>query len=108
MPGPWQVSAAGGHWLEVSRYPQIRSELGLIASVGVAPNKFVAKIASDLNEPDGVVEVQPNELQTFLDLLPIGHVWGIGRVTEQALETLGIRTTGLLRQFVIDTAFAGG
>ncbi len=58
---------------------RIRSELGLIASVGVAPNKFVAKIASDLNKPDGFLVVQPGEVQEFLDPLPVGRLWGVGR-----------------------------
>ncbi len=58
---------------------RIHSELRLIASVGVAPNKFVAKIASDLNKPDGFLVVQPGEVQEFLDPLPVGRLWGVGR-----------------------------
>ncbi|MEM6688044.1 MAG: DNA polymerase IV, partial [Planctomycetota bacterium] len=75
----------------------IRDELQLNASVGVAPVKFVAKIASDLNKPDGFVEVQPGEVQTFLDPLPISRLWGVGRVGEKRLTRLGLSTMKDLR-----------
>jgi DNA polymerase-4 len=77
---------------------RIRSELQLVASVGVAPNKFVAKIASDLQKPDGFVVVKTSEVQSFLDPLPVGRIWGVGKVTGQAFEGLSIRTIGQLRQ----------
>jgi len=80
---------------------RIKSELRLIASVGVAPNKFVAKIASDLDKPDGFLVVQPGEVQEFLDPLPVGRIWGVGKVTGQAFDRLGIRTIGQLRQFTV-------
>ena len=57
----------------------ISNELSLVASVGIAPNKFIAKIASDLDKPDGFVEVKPEEVQAFLDPLPVSRVWGVGR-----------------------------
>ena len=57
----------------------ILKELDLIASVGIAPNKFLAKIASDLQKPDGFVVVDPDEIQAFLDPLPVGRLWGVGR-----------------------------
>jgi len=76
---------------------RIHAELGLVASVGVAPNKFVAKIASDLNKPDGFLVVAPGEVQAFLDPLPIGRLWGVGKVTGQVFDRLGIRTIGQLR-----------
>ena len=82
---------------------RIRSELGLVASVGVAPNKFVAKIASDLNKPDGFLVVQPGEVQAFLDPLPVGRLWGVGKVTGQVFDRLGIRTIGQLRQLPIES-----
>jgi len=82
---------------------QIRAELKLVASVGVAPNKFVAKIASDLEKPDGFVVVRPDEVQAFLDPLPVGRLWGVGRVTGQVFERLTIRTIGQLRQMPIKT-----
>jgi len=82
---------------------RIKSELRLIASVGVAPNKFVAKIASDINKPDGFLVVQPGQVQAFLDPLPVGRIWGVGKVTGQAFDRLGIRTIGQLRQFSAQT-----
>jgi len=73
-------------------------EVGLIASVGVAPNKFLAKIASDLEKPDSLVVVDPDRIQAFLDPLPVGRLWGVGRVAGSTFETLGIRTIADLRQ----------
>lgn len=70
---------------------EILDELHLTASVGIAPNKFVAKIASDLHKPDGFVRVDP-PLDLFLDPLPINRLWGIGRVTEKKLKAAGILT----------------
>ncbi len=75
----------------------IRDELQLIASVGAAPNKFLAKIASDLEKPDGFVVVDPDGVQEFLDPLPVGRLWGVGRVTGNAFERLGVRTIGDVR-----------
>src|SRR5687768_315540 len=75
----------------------IKQELRLVASVGVAPNKFLAKIASDLNKPDGFLVVEPDGIQEFLDPLPVGRLWGVGRVADSVLERLGIRTIGQLR-----------
>jgi DNA polymerase-4 len=77
---------------------EIRDELRLVASVGVAPNKFLAKLASDLQKPDGFVVVEPSRVQEFLDPLPVSRLWGVGRVTERAFEKLYIRTIGQLRQ----------
>ncbi len=82
---------------------RIRADLRLVASVGVATNKFVAKIASDLKKPDGFVVVEPDEVQTFLDPLPVGRLWGVGQVTGQVFERLAIRTIGQLRQMPLDT-----
>lgn len=82
---------------------RIRQELRLVASVGAAPNKFLAKIASDLRKPDGYVVVEPGQEQTFLDPLPVGRIWGVGKVTGQAFERLGIRTIGQLRQMSLAT-----
>jgi len=73
-----------------------------VASVGVAPNKFLAKIASDIAKPDGFVVVEPNEVQTFLDPLPVGRLWGVGRVTGASMEQLGIRTIGQVRATSVD------
>ena len=82
---------------------RIRSELNLVASVGVAPNKFVAKIASDLKKPDGFVVVEPGDVRLFLDPLPVGRLWGVGKVTGQIFERLAIRTIGQLRQMPLET-----
>lgn len=73
---------------------RVRRELELVASVGVAPTKFVAKIASDVGKPDGLLVVPPEEVLPFLHRLPIGRLWGVGRVTEAALAGLGLRTIG--------------
>jgi DNA polymerase-4 len=72
----------------------VRAELGLVASVGVAPSKFVAKVASDLRKPDGLVVVAPDEEASFLAPLPVGRLWGVGRVTEAELQNLGLTTIG--------------
>ena len=76
----------------------IHDELSLVASVGIGPNKFVAKIASDLDKPDGFVEVNPDEVQAFLDPLPVSRVWGVGNATGKELDRLGISTIRHLRQ----------
>jgi DNA polymerase-4 len=76
---------------------QIREELNLTASAGVAPNKFLAKIASDWRKPDGLFVIQPEDVDTFLPPLPVGRLPGVGKVTEARLEELGIRTVGDLR-----------
>jgi len=77
---------------------QIREELNLTASAGVAPNKFLAKIASDWRKPDGLFVIQPDEVDSFLPPLPVGRLPGVGKVTEARLEKLGIRTVGDLRR----------
>src|SRR6201984_2120395 len=73
---------------------QIREELSLTASAGVAPNKFLAKIASDWRKPDGLFVIQPSDLDTFLPPLPVGRIPGVGKVTEKRLATMGIKTVG--------------
>ena len=76
---------------------QIRQELNLTASAGVASNKFLAKLASDWRKPDGLFVVQPEEVDGFLLPLPVGRVPGVGRVTEEKLQKLEIKTVGDLR-----------
>src|SRR5499425_288524 len=78
---------------------QIRAELNLTASAGVAPNKFLAKIASDWKKPDGLFVIQPDEADSFLIPLPVGRVPGVGKVTEEKLKSLGVQTIGDLRRF---------
>jgi len=77
---------------------QIRGELHLTASAGVAPNKFLAKIASDWKKPDGLYVIQPEEIETFLTPLPVRRIPGVGKVTEKRLEEIGIKTVGDLRK----------
>ena len=77
---------------------RIKNEIRLTASVGIAPNKFVAKVASDLGKPDGFVVVQPDDIQAFLDPLPVSRLWGVGKVTGRALEQKGIQTIEQLRR----------
>ena len=73
---------------------QIREELNLTASAGVAPNKFLAKIASDWRKPDGLFVIQPHEVQEFLLKLPVGRIPGVGKVTESRMKGVGISTIG--------------
>jgi len=77
---------------------QIREQLGLVASVGIAPNKFLAKLASDLEKPDGFVVITDENKQQILDPLPVSRMWGIGKVTEKALKSEGINTIEQLRE----------
>ncbi len=70
----------------------IKNECQLIVSAGVAPNKFVAKIASDIDKPDGFVVIEPGTVQDFLDPLPIKRIWGVGKKTEQLLQQAGMET----------------
>jgi DNA polymerase IV len=76
---------------------QIRQELHLTASAGVAPNKFLAKLASDWRKPDGLFVIQPDEIDTFLLPLPVGRLPGVGKVTGEKLEKLAITTVADLR-----------
>lgn len=76
---------------------QVQRNTGLTVSVGIAPNKFLAKLASDYQKPNGLVVVRPGEEAAFLAPLPIRCVWGIGKVTEQQLHALQIYTIGQLR-----------
>ena len=76
---------------------QIRAELNLTASAGVAPNKFLAKIASDWKKPDGLFVIRPDEVDSFLPPLPVGRLPGVGKITEDKLNGSGIKTVGDLR-----------
>jgi DNA polymerase-4 len=75
---------------------RIRAETALTASVGVAPNKFLAKLASDLRKPDGLVVVPADGVAGFLAPLPVGRIWGVGAKAEMRLHALGVRTIGQL------------
>lgn len=76
---------------------QIREETQLTASAGVAPNKFLAKIASDWRKPDGLFVIRPHQVFDFLTPLPVGCIPGVGKVAQQRLEALGVKTVGDLR-----------
>ena len=76
---------------------QIRQELNLTASAGVASNKFLAKLASDWKKPDGLFVIQPEDVDAFLLPLPVGKLPGVGKVNEEKLVKLGIKTAGDLR-----------
>src|SRR6266571_306426 len=76
---------------------QIRQELNLTASAGVAPNKFLAKLASDWHKPDGLFVIQPEDVDTFLLPLPVGRLPGVGKVTGEKLAKLRIQTVSELR-----------
>ena len=76
---------------------QIRSELKLTASAGVAPNKFLAKIASDWRKPDGLFVIQPEAVDSFLLPLPVGRLPGVGKVMEEKLKSFDVQTVGDLR-----------
>jgi len=77
---------------------KIRKETGLTASVGLAHNKFLAKLASDAQKPDGLVCVAPGDVRSFLDPMPVTRLWGIGKRTAPRLKALGILTIGQLRR----------
>jgi DNA polymerase-4 len=80
----------------------IRAETGLTASAGVAPNKFVAKIASDFRKPDGMFVVRPGQVQAFLAPLPVGRLPGVGRVMERKLGDLGLALVADLRGWNVE------
>jgi DNA polymerase IV len=82
---------------------QIREELNLTASAGVAPNKFLAKIASDWKKPNGLFVIQPHEVQSFLLRLPVGRIPGVGHVTEARMKAVGVTTVGDLYAMEIST-----
>jgi len=81
---------------------QIRQELNLTASAGVAPNKLLAKIASDWKKPNGLFVIQPQEVDDFLAPLPVGRLPGVGKVKEERLKQLGIQTVSDLRVIDLD------
>ena len=81
----------------------IAEELQLVASVGVAPNKFLAKLASDLDKPNGFMVVQQANVTEFLDPLDISRVWGIGPKTQQTFLKLGVQRIGQLRRLPMET-----
>lgn len=81
---------------------RVRSERRLTVSVGVGPNKLVAKIASDFDKPDGLTVVPPSEVETFLAPLPVRRLHGIGPATERALAEMEVTTVAELRALSLD------
>ena len=81
---------------------QIRSDIfkhtGLTASAGVAPNKFLAKVASDWNKPNGIYVVKPHQVQSFIEHLELKKIPGVGKVTQEKLKSLNLNTLGDLQQ----------
>jgi len=73
---------------------QVVEETGLTVSAGVAPSKFVAKIASDMQKPDGLTVVPEGKVKAFLEPLPIEKLWGVGKATRKTLANLGVKTIG--------------
>jgi DNA polymerase-4 len=73
---------------------RVRTATALTVSVGIGPGKMVAKIASDVSKPDGLLEVSADGVRAFLDPLPVGRLWGVGPVTRGVLERRGVRTVG--------------
>lgn len=90
---PWGSATAVAE--EVRR--RVRAERGLTVSVGVGPNRLVAKIASDFEKPDGLTVVKPARVQAFLDPLPVRRLPGVGPATDERLRALGIETIAQLR-----------
>ncbi len=91
------VSASSHHQGSATRIAmairaRVASEVGIIASAGVAPNKFLAKIASDWNKPDGLFVILPHQVPDFVAALPVARLFGVGKVTAARLHQLGIQT----------------
>ncbi len=78
---------------------EIFAETGLTASAGIAPNKFLAKIASDWRKPNGQFVLHPQKIEAFLETLPLGKIPGVGKVTLKKMQSLGMQTAGDLRRF---------
>ena len=84
----------------------VREETGLTASVGIAPNKFLAKLASDMEKPDGLVIIRPEDAEKILAPLPVNRIFGVGKKTEARLAALGLKTIGQLAAVNREKLFA--
>jgi DNA polymerase-4 len=85
---------------------EIREETRLTASAGVAPNKFLAKIASDWRKPDGIFVIRPHQVERFLIPLPVRKIPGVGKATEAVLHEMKIETVGDLREYELQALIA--
>lgn len=81
----------------------VLDETGLTVSAGIAPSKFIAKIASDMDKPDGLTVVPYDKINEFLDPLPVSKMWGVGKITLERLNRYSIKTFYDLRTFPVDT-----
>lgn len=81
---------------------QIRTNIGITISAGIAPNKFLAKVASDWNKPDGQFAIKPQEVKTFVATLPVKKLLGVGKVTANKMKRLGVETCEDLRKLSVD------
>lgn len=81
---------------------EITKRTGLTASAGVSFNKFLAKVASDINKPNGIKVIPPWEASAFIETLPIGKFYGIGKVTAQKMQNLGIKNGGDLKRYPLN------
>jgi len=86
--------------LEIARniIHEVKQSCGLTVSAGVAPNKFLAKLASSRSKPAGLLEIKPEQVDAFLLPLPVESIWGVGPKTAESLHRLGIRTVAQLRR----------
>jgi DNA polymerase-4 len=80
---------------------RVRAEVGITVSAGVAPNKFVAKVASDWNKPDGEFVVLPEQVDAFVAALPVRRIFGVGKATAERLGAMGVETCADLRRFSV-------
>ena len=94
----WRSSAAS---VAQEIRQEIRETTGLTASAGIAPNKLLAKIASDWNKPNGQLEVTLADVDAFMAGLPVGKLWGVGRKTAERLASLGAKTCGDLQHHTL-------
>ena len=83
---------------------RVREEVGLPISVGIARTKYLAKVASAVSKPDGLLVVEPEREEAFLLPLPVERLWGVGAVTAEKLHRLGITTVGQLAELEAATA----
>lgn len=84
----------------------VKKELGLTVSAGVSINKFVAKVASDLHKPDGLTFIGPSRIESFMESLPVGKFYGVGKVTAEKMHRLGLVTGGDLKKHSEDELVA--
>ncbi|MGQ9597595.1 MAG: Y-family DNA polymerase, partial [Thermoproteota archaeon] len=82
---------------------EVRKSYGITCSIGIGPNKLIAKIAADNQKPDGLTVVKPDEVQRFLSPLPVGRLIGVGAKTESIMKNLGIRTIGDLAKYDVQS-----